>query len=275
MAKLKAVVDSLDGIDEKFHELYTERNGKFEITGVEGMRTQADVDRIQEGLTKERNDHKKTKEKWASLSDKDPEEILTTLDRVSELEAAAGDKLDENKINELVEKRLATKTAPLQREIEKLQKTNGELTEQVTGFESANRQRTIQDSAREVLAKSTGFQNVAIEDALLFAERHLTLNEEGKVVTKDNVGVTPGVEPHVWLTEMQDKKPHWWGATQGGGANGNKGNGGQGGSNPWSAKNWNMTEQARVYRENPGRAEQLAQSAGTKIGGPRPAAPAS
>jgi hypothetical protein len=33
-----------------------------------------------------------------------------------------------------------------------------------------------------------------------------------------------------------------------------------------------MTEQGRIYRENPERAQQLAVSAGTTIGGPRPAA---
>ncbi|QFR59625.1 hypothetical protein P6F33_gp24 [Pseudomonas phage Quinobequin-P09] len=97
----------------------------------------------------------------------------------------------------------------------------------------------------------------------------LEVNEEGKVVTRDGVGVTPGIDATVWLTEMQSKKTHWWGPSQGGGAGGNR-SGSGGGANPWSADGWNMTEQGRILKENRSRAEQMAKSAGTTIGGPRP-----
>jgi hypothetical protein len=41
--------------------------------------------------------------------------------------------------------------------------------------------------------------------------------------------------------------------------------------NPWTADNWNMTEQGKIYTSDPSRAEQLAKAAGTTVGGPRPA----
>ena len=62
--KLKLVVEKLDEIDSKYHDLYTEKDGKYEFTGVEGIKTQADIDRLQTALTKERADHKSTKEKY-------------------------------------------------------------------------------------------------------------------------------------------------------------------------------------------------------------------
>jgi hypothetical protein len=76
----------------------------------------------------------------------------------------------------------------------------------------------------------------------------------------------------VWLTEMQAKRPHWWGTTSGGGSRGNNGSGGPpSGNNPFSREHWNMTEQGKLIRTNRVRAEQLAKSAGTKIGGGMPA----
>ena len=51
---LKAVVDGLNDIEEPFRPLYQERNGKFELNGVEGMRTQADVDRLLKKADEER-----------------------------------------------------------------------------------------------------------------------------------------------------------------------------------------------------------------------------
>lgn len=266
---LKAIVDSLDDVAEHFRELYTERNGKFEITGIEGMKTQGDVDRLQSALTKERNDHKSLKDKFSILGDKDPNDLLTQLDRIAELEAAAKGKLNDEEINKIVETRLSSKLAPVQRDKDSLAKKVEELTGQITQFQQRELTRTIHDSVRDAVGKSKGFQPSAVEDVLLFAERMFEVNEDGRVVTRDGVGVTPGVEASVWLTDMQQKKPHWWGPSEGGGSNGNRGGNG-GGTNPWSHDGWNMTEQGKIYKENPDRARQLAKAAGTSLGGGRP-----
>ena len=269
---IKAVLDKLDDVEEPFRTLYTERNGKFELTGVDGMKTQADVDRLTTAAAKERDEHKKTKGTLTSiLGDRKAEDVLALLDRIPELEAAAGGKLDDKKIEELVEKRIGSKTSPLQREIAKLMKDLGDRDAMITEFKGREATRTLHDSIREAVAKSSGFQGAALEDAMLFGERHLTINEEGKVVTKDGVGVTPGVDTVVWLTEMQQKKPHWWGETKGGGATGSKG-GGASGDNPFTREHWNVTKQGQIFRENRTRAEQLAKSAGTTVGGGMPVA---
>ena len=42
---LQIIVETLDDVDEKYHDLYTEKDGKFHLTGVDGMKTQADIDR--------------------------------------------------------------------------------------------------------------------------------------------------------------------------------------------------------------------------------------
>jgi hypothetical protein len=199
--------------------------------------------------------------------------VIALLDRVPELEAAAQGKLDDAKITDLVEKRIGSKTAPLERKIAELIKNGTEKDELIKAFKVKEDTRTLHDSIREAVAKSSGFQGAALEDALLFGERHLTINEEGKVVTKEGVGVTPGVDAVVWLTEMQQRKPHWWGETKGGGATGSgKGGGGGGGENPFSREHWNVTKQGQMLRENKTRAEQMARAAGTVVGGGMPLA---
>jgi hypothetical protein len=268
--RLKAILDTLEGLPEHFHELYTEKNGKFELTGIDGVKTQADVDRVNEALRKERADHKKTKERADAWGELNPDDVLPKLDRIEELEAAAKGKIDEKKIDEIVEGRVKSKMAPLEREKAKLVAERDQLAASVAEYQAKDRQRTIHDAVRKAATEGKVVAT-AVDDVLLLAERLFDVSEDGKVVTRDNVGVTPGVEPSVWLTETQEKRPHWWGPSAGGGAQGSKGGGMGGGSNPFSREHWNMTEQGRILRENPARAEQLAKSAGTSVGGQMPA----
>lgn len=266
--KLKAVYSSAEDIPQGYEDLYTERNGQFELTGIEGIKTQGDVDRVQESLRKERDEHKATKAQLQKFGELDADEVHEKLDRVAELEAAAGGKIDDDKMEELVQARLKRERGPLEREITQLKTKNQEFEQQVTEFQQKDHQRTIHDHVRKA-AQSQKLVDTAVDDALMVAERVMDVTEDGRVVTKDNVGVTPGLDPQVWLTEMQQTRPHWWGPSQGGGARGGSGGGG-GGNNPFSAESWNLTEQGRMVRESPERADQMAKSAGTTVGGGKP-----
>jgi len=44
---LKIIEENLDAVDAVYHSLYTEKDGKFQLTGVEGMKTDADIQRLQ------------------------------------------------------------------------------------------------------------------------------------------------------------------------------------------------------------------------------------
>ena len=273
---IKAVVDSLDDVDEKYKDLYTEVNGKFEITGIEDVTLLTPVKKLKDENGARRISERKAKEALTPfttlLGDRKLEEVQAMLDRYPELEAAAEGKLDDGKINGIVNARLKTHLAPLERENGQLKTQLGAQHKTIEGYVTKERTRTIHDSVREAISKQQGFQPTAVEDALMHAERMLEVNEDGKVVTRDEVGVTPGIDAIVWLTEMQTKRPHWWGTTSGGGSRGNNGSGGSpSGNNPFTREHWNMTEQGRLVRTNRARAEQMAKSAGTSIGGGMPA----
>ena len=261
--------ENFDDIPAAYRHLFKQQGGKWVLLSAGEVKTVEDVNKLQESLRKERNDHKETKKKFEAFGDEDPEIILEKLDRIEELEAAAGGKLDEEKINEMVEKRLKSKTAPIERELEKTRKEKVEFETAVKEYEQKEKIRKIHDSVRKA-AKTENMRDTAVEDALILGERLFDVDENGNVVTKDNVGVTPGVDPMVWLTEVKNTRPHWWPDSVGAGAKGGSSGNGSFANNPFLGDSWNMTEQGRIFTENPERARQLATAAGTTVGGPRP-----
>lgn len=274
---LKAIYDSKEDIPEQFQELYTERDGKFELTGIEGIKTQADVDRVQEALRKEKNDHKDTKDKLKTFEEVDLEQVKKDQDELTELrakiEAGAGEGFDQEKFDEAVDKlanaRVATAKAPLEKDLEKVTKERDELKDQNDQYAHKETVRTITDAVRRAAGESKVIDS-AMDDIIMLGERVFEITEDGKVVTRDEVGVTPGIAPDIWLAEMQDKRPHWWPMSQGGGGKGGNGAGGFA-NNPWSHEHWNMTAQGKMVREDRDKADRMAQAAGTKVGGTRPA----
>jgi len=270
--ELELTYDDATKIPAGFEKLYTITDGKATLTGVNGMKTQADIDRIQEGLRKEREDHAKTKADLKPFKGMDAAEIQEKLDRIDELEATNGGKLDEEAINKIVEGRLKQQTAPLQRKIDELTETNTTLAadnDKLTGtISTGSRNEAVRKIAAEMKVHGT-----AIADVELVAANYLEKDETtGKWIVKaDAEGVTPGADVNQFMKEMQKLRPHWWPKSTGGGAGGGL-DGVNGGKNPFSGDSWNVTEQGQLIRTDRELATQLATAAGTSIGGERPAA---
>lgn len=269
----KAIEDSLDNVPEELKSYYVQKGEKFEFSGIDGIRTQADVDRLTEALRKERTDHGGLKDKFRQFEGLDANEVRQKLDRIAELEEIAkGKGVDDEQIQRLVAAKLNSTTAPLLREKDKLAADLAAALETTGALASKLKVRDIRDA---VLSVVTGAESklklvsTAIDDVLMYAERHLDVDEDGRVVSRDGVGVTPGVSAEVWLQEMVQKRPHW-AISEGGGASGSGGSRYAGASNPFSKDGWNMTEQGALLRSDPKKAEQMARAAGTTIGGPRP-----
>jgi len=264
---LKAVVDNLEGVDEKYHDLYTEKDGQFVMQPIEGMKPLTEFNTVYQALAKERTDHKSTKTTLQAFAGLDPEEVRSKLDKLPELEIAASGKMDEDKIEKVVASRINTQLAPVARERDKLLKELAERDNVINGYQAEKTQRVISDTVTKA-ARSLKVLDTAQEDAVLLAERLFTVADDGSVVTKDGVGTTPGITPAEWLADQRERRPHWWGASIGGGAGAGKG--AAGGPNPFSADGWNMTEQGQLVRTDRAKAERLAKMAGTTVGGAKP-----
>lgn len=261
---LKATVDKLDDLPEALHTEYVQQGDKY-VLQVEGMKPEAEFQRVQGALNKERTDHGALKTRIKdTFGDEKFEDVRTKLDRIPELEAAAEGKIDDEKINGIVEGRLRTKLAPIERERDGLRTQLAEKDQAIQGFTAKERTRLVHDAVRAA-ATAAKVRPEAMDDALLLADRVFEVREDdGKVVVKDNVGFTPGIEPSVLMTDLQSKRPHWFGDSMGGGSRGNGGGGGGAGTNPFSKAGWNMTAQGAIMNSDPAKAEQLAKTAGHK-----------
>jgi hypothetical protein len=273
MDPLELTYDSIDAVPEAFRSLYSEKDGKAVLTGINGVKTPQDVLNVQEALRKERADHAATREalkSWKSLG-QDPAELQAKLDRISELEAAAGGKLDETAIQRLVEARLGQKTAPLERQLKESATRLAELENENTALKRSILTRDMNDAVRSV-ATEMKVLPTAIPDVELVASMFLERDEStGQFIVKaDAKGVTPGRDIKGFLKEMQKQRPHWWPNSQGGGAGGGK-SFGDSEENPWSAKGWSLTRQGQYVREHGiAKAQEAAKVAGSFIGATKP-----
>lgn len=268
---LKATIDQAeyDAFPAELQAEYVEKDGKYNLIPPEGFKTAAEFNTVHTALGNERKAHKETKTKFSVFNGLDIADVQAKLDRYPELEAAAAGNLDEAKINTIVETRIKSKLAPLERERDTLKSQVTTLTAENETFKTREKTQTIGaellKAADKLKVEKSARADVEVIGAGLFE-----INEAGQVVGRDGVrGITAGISPEDWLKDQQSVRTHWWPGTQGGG--GRPGEGGGGAANPWKHDTWNMTEQGRIYTANPTRAEQLAKQAGTTVGGPKPA----
>jgi len=272
MDPIEITYDSMDEVPEAFRSLFAENNGKAVLTHVNGLKTNQDVLNVQEALRKERQNVttlKQTMSSWKSLGE-DPTEIQSKLDRIAELETAAGGKLDDEAIQKMVEARIGQKTAPLERK----------LNETLTNYQAAQEQNNqlmntlvSRDRNDVVRAIATEMKVIptAIADVEMVAGMYLERDDiSGEFIVKaDAKGLTPGADVKQFLKEMQVARPHWWPMSQGGGAGGGRGMG-DSEDNPWSGKGWSLTKQGQYIKEHGmTRAQEAAKSANSFVGATR------
>lgn len=250
-----------DAIPEAYRSLYTEQNGAFALTGVVGLKTQDDINRLQGALDKERNDHRTVKTTLSKLGDRSIDDVLTLLDSIPALEAAAASG-DPTKIEEAVNARLTQHTAPLQRQLDEL---TGERDGYKVKYETLQQEVTTGNILSQLKAAALEDKVLpeAIDDVAALMLPLYELNELGEAVVKaDAQGVTPGVLPKVHLQDLKNKRAFYWPASQGAGGQG--GGGGQGGENPWKDGQVNLTKQGQMIKDNRELARQMCKAAGKK-----------
>lgn len=284
MPKLKTVYEKQEDIPEGYGELYVEKSGKWELTAIEGVKTQADIDRLNAALAKERNDHKAAKEKLQKFGEVDPDSIPVMQEQLNEANArlatlTAEGKIDESKLQERINAAVTSAVGPIQRDKQALErkleaeaKAKEAEAQKVAALENSIKQERIRNTIRDA-AIAAKVLPTAIDDAVLVGERMFDFTDDGRLITKNDAGVTPGLDPKEWAKDMMEKRPHWWPASVGGGSRGAGGSPSTGKDNPWSAEGWNVTRQGQVLREQGvAKAGEMAARVGSKVGATRPPA---
>jgi len=269
MDPIELEYDNLESVPETFRDLYTEVGDKYVLTNVNGMKTTKDVLTVQESLRKERENHKATNDLLKPWKSYKFEDIQGMVEKYPELEAAAAGKLDDAAIEAIVTGRIKQKTSPLEARILEFETGQTERDTEINRLRSAISDRDRSGIVSAAAAKSNVHAS-AIADIELNAKFAMEFDDQGKLVTRSDIpGVTPGLDVHGWLKEMQKTRTHWWPESEGGGSRG--GGGGALGDNPWSEAKWNLTDQGKVLKEQ-GReaADRLAKAAGSRVGAVAP-----
>ena len=289
MPKLKTSYEKQEEIPEGYGELYVEKDGKWNLTGIEGVKTQADIDKLQEAARKEREATKVVKTQLdaikTALGEIDPATIPASLEELNEARARLDTltkegKIDETKIQGQIDAAVTRAVGPVkrdldaaQRQLEAERKKTIEKEAEKTALQESIKQERIRNTIRAaVTGGKTPVLPTAVDDAVLVGERMFDYTDDGKLVTKNDVGVTPGLDPAEWTKDMMERKPHWWPTSVGGGARGGgPGNVGIGKDNPWSAEGWNITAQGQKVREvGAAKAAEMAGKVGSKLGATKP-----
>lgn len=270
---LKLEIAKLEEVAEALRDFYKEKDGKFYLQ-VDGMKTQADIDKQLAANQKERTEHAATKatlkvatDKLAVLGELDPDEIIDKLAKLETLEAAGANPKAEE-IQKLVD---AGVTAKLKVETQRLERTLKTTTDERDALKSQVGelggkivQRTVDDAVRDAATVAKVVPE-AIGDVLILARSAFKLTD-GKVVDES------GRDPSQWLEDSKKSRPYLWPRAQGAGGQGGGDGGGLSKDNPFSADGWNLTEQGKLVTANPTKAAELAALAGTTVGAPRPQA---
>lgn len=246
---LKAILDSLDNVDESLKELYEEKDGKF-VLKIDGVREHPEVTALKNAYDAEKDKRAKAAEERDELKKK-VEQIPDDFDP-DEYEKLKAHGAPDEDVQKKVEDARERERKRHEKTIEKLTAERDELAQKYTGTRT-----------EVALEKALSEVNVA-PHLRRAAERLWTpdtqIDEDGNVVTKDGTPLTDAIKD--WA--QGDEGSYFIAApgNGGGGAPGGRNGSGGGKNNPWSKEGYNLTEQMRIANTEPERAKRLKAEAG-------------
>ncbi len=239
---------------------YVERDGVM-VLDVEGAVDKVKFDGMAAKVEEYRNNNHALKDEIANLKSRfdgiNPDEVRKLADEKRKLEEAQ--QLKAGEVEKVVDMRVRAVRTELEKAAAALMAERDALAARLTGLEID----------RAVVAEGTklGLRPSAVPDLTARARQVFRLvggapqafAEDGKTVLAGKDGLSP-LTLAEWVTELSGKAPHLFEANAGGGAAGG-GSGGAGGGgfvgNPFRKETWNVTEQMRLMKADPGLAARL------------------
>ncbi len=225
--------DSIDGLDEGIKGLYVEHEGKYrlDVTGIDP------ADEVKEALRKERKDRMRANEKLTAYEQERENERLAAIEKEKELLAKNGEyqkllELEQSERQKEREERekLSTKYANKERETDAFDAVGG------IALNDSTRRHLLNDFKQ--YARFDG-------DKMVYESNGVEMTREQVIerVKADNPDLVRGPVP------------------SGSGARPSNASGGAVSSNPWKKGQVNLTEQARILREDATLANRLKKEA--------------
>jgi hypothetical protein len=253
--KLKITKAEWEGLEEGIQKLYEEKNGEY-VLSVEGVE---DTTGLKNALQKERNEREKFAKQvkaWETLG-KTPEEISELLAKLDADEAKKAEKAGEWE---------KVKAQLLDSHKKELEKKDGVIAKMQQSLESY----LVDANATAAIAELKGAPMLLLPHVKASVK---VIENDGRYMVQvvDTAG-TPRVNSKgdpLTIKELVEemKQSEIFGrafestGTSGSGASGGNTGGSTGTKNPWKKETFNLTEQGRLFRENPKLAERLRQEA--------------
>jgi hypothetical protein len=216
--KLKLSYDSESAVPSEFKSAFTEKEGKFVLTGEIDVKTEADVQAVLDAKAHIKTELAEVKDKLKSFDGVKVDEYKSMQNELDVLRAKMKDGgADEETINAIVEKRLA-------RETEAFSKEREELTSKLKDAEgfrySTEKNKLISDSLKGKVSESI------FDEASFVLDTHMERQADGTYLTKasDRFGLDAGLTAEQAVSKLTDTRKHWQLQNVGGGAQGNSGN---------------------------------------------------
>ncbi len=169
-----------------------------------------------------KDDLRKLKDTWGDL---DPEAVKALLTRIDEDEETR--LIAEGKADEVIARRTDALRRDLDAKITAGATRIGELETVIEAKDNRIMELVIDSKIRTAAGSLEGFLPSAVEDAIMLSRNIFGLDDEGSPVARDSEGVIQmgkdgklPLSPAEWLEGMREGRPHWWGVSAGGGAQG-------------------------------------------------------
>ncbi|HQU04307.1 MAG TPA: hypothetical protein PLT25_06270 [Acidocella sp.] len=211
---LKAVVDTLDAVEEPFRSLYAEKDGKFHLA-VEGLVPKSRVDEFRDTNIALKRQMDELTAKFDGIDPEVARELAAKAakDRDKKL-------IDAGKVEELLAERVGAMKTEYETRLKAEESAKTTLTKQLEGL-------LIDNAIRDAAAKS-GVRATAIDDVLLRGQRIFRL-QDGKAVPMEGDKVIFGkngdpMPIDEWVSGLTERAPHLFEPSQGGGSRNGTGN---------------------------------------------------
>lgn len=265
---IEEMYEKYEEIPEKYTHLFEQKDDKWLFkTDVKSNEIQG-AKKLKELLNKEREAHKVTRDKLSDYNGISPEEFSEVMKKIDEIsEPTSDDSLVKKHLAQLNKVKNKGREAALERKLNVATSERDNLIKQLTEQQEQQRRQEVLNALKDQAIKSNVIPS-AVDDVVAIAGGMFE-SVDGSIIGKEMDGVAHGQDVQSWMSEMRNKRPHWWSDSVGAGATGSRGKSLSSG-NPFSKDGWNLTEQAKIVSSDIGKAQEMAKQAGVEIGGLKP-----
>jgi ElaB/YqjD/DUF883 family membrane-anchored ribosome-binding protein len=221
---------------------------------------QAELERLRSHSKKLLDEKKTLKATLDKFGDIDPEKFKGMMTQLESSEEAR--LLAEGKIDDVVARRSERKILEVQSQLEELVKASDTAKEEASTWRNKYNSAVVERHIR-IAAEKAGVIPSAIDDVLARAKGVFSVTENDQLEARDTDGTlvkvgNKALDPLLFVESLKEKAPHYWPASQSGGAMGGAG-GNSRTANPFikGSKEYNVTEQAKLRRNDPQLAAKL------------------